>query len=483
MMAIGSMMVLISVMLLVPALTLVGWHPTRQRGQWGEQQLASRLNSLLRAVQARPLLVGLATVAFVAATASGISRLQVETDFTRNFRENSPIVQAYNTVETDLGGAGVWDVIVPAPENLNWNYVVRILKLEQRLRKEVTTPDDEGQPQAALKVLSMADAIIAGSPALLRTRSRLRRTIILSGCVASMTTHMPVVVESLHGEDTGTTDPLPSSDVEDSSAASSEADPVDADADADSTGTATSEVDDEQASEEAEQWYFRVMLRAVERQPAERKQQLIQQVTQISREEFPEAEVTGFFVLLTNLIGSIIRDQWLAFGVAMGGIFVTMLLAFLRPHYALIALVPNALPILMVTGLMGWLGLKINMGAAMIAAVSMGLSVDSSIHYLSSFLRARKSGKSVAASLSEVQQMVGRAMVFSTLALIIGFSVLATSQFIPTIYFGSLVSLTMLGGLMGNLIVLPLLLRLVTWDRATRSPPSDSPIESSGGDP
>ena len=125
---------------------------------------------------------------------------------------------------------------------------------------------------------------------------------------------------------------------------------------------------------------------------------------------------------------------------------------------AVVALVPNALPILIVTGLMGWLGLKINMGAAMIAAVSLGLSIDSSIHYLSTFRRARDEGRSLDDALAAAHQTVGRAMVFSTLALIVGFSVLCTSQFVPTIYFGVLVSLSMLGGLAGNLIVLPALL-------------------------
>ena len=63
-----------------------------------------------------------------------------------------------------------------------------------------------------------------------------------------------------------------------------------------------------------------------------------------------------------------------------------------------------------------------------------------------------------------MQQSVGQAVIFSTLALIVGFSVLVTSQFVPTIYFGALVSLAMLGGLAGNLIVLPLLLSWVERD-------------------
>jgi predicted RND superfamily exporter protein len=467
MMAIGSMMVLVSVVLVVPALTLAGWHPGRQRPLWGEQLLANRLSGVLNLVQRHPLAIAILATVFFAVTAAGAYRLEIETDFTRTFRAGSPIVRAYDTVETNLGGAGVWDVVLPAPETLNWTYLVKVLKLEQRLRDEVAVAGQDDSPQPAIKVLSMADAVVAGAPSLLRTRSRLRRTIILSGAVASLTAHMPVVGESLHGKD-----PEAAQAAELTQTQTAE-EPSRVQSGDGSAGESADATGDEPAAEPGDAsaasgpWYFRIMLRAVERQPAEQKRALIDQVTKVSREEFPEAEVTGFFVLLTNLISSIIRDQWLTFAVAMGGIGVTMCLAFLRPHYALIALVPNALPILTVTGLMGWLGLKINMGAAMIAAVSMGLSVDSSIHYLSSFLRARRSGFSVADSLAEVQQTVGRAMTFSTLALIIGFSVLATSNFVPTIYFGTLVSLTMLGGLLGNLIVLPLLLRLVSHQQPT----------------
>jgi len=136
---------------------------------------------------------------------------------------------------------------------------------------------------------------------------------------------------------------------------------------------------------------------------------------------------------------------------------------------ASIALVPNVMPILIVTGLLGWLGLKVNMGAAMIAAVSMGLSIDSSIHYITSFRRARAGGLAVGDALAVVNRSVGRAMIFSILALVVGFTTLATSEFVPTIYFGTLVSLTMLGGLAGNLVVLPLLLALLVRDKPAKA--------------
>jgi predicted RND superfamily exporter protein len=214
------------------------------------------------------------------------------------------------------------------------------------------------------------------------------------------------------------------------------------------------------------------MLRANERQSSQQKQQLIASATKISREVFPgseklaRAEVTGFFVLLTNLIDSMLRDQWLTFGIATAAIGLMMLFAFGSPVLALVALIPNVLPILVVTGLMGWLGIKINMGAAMIAAVSMGLSVDAEIHYITMFRRLRQQGQSVCDALHNVQQSVGRAVVFSTLVLIIGFGALCLSDFIPTVYFGALVTLAFVGGLLGNLVVLPLLLRLVIRDKS-----------------
>jgi hypothetical protein len=227
-------------------------------------------------------------------------------------------------------------------------------------------------------------------------------------------------------------------------------------------------------------YYFRIMLRSRERQPSAQKRELIRQVQAVCDEEFghrhngvgdngrdastmdeERPQVTGFFILLTRLIDSVVRDQWLTFGVATLAVGLTMIVAFRSVSLALVALVPNALPVFVVTGLLGWSGLKMNMGAAMIAAVTMGLSVDSSIHYIAAYLRHRGDEASVRHSLDAAHQGAGRAAVFSTLALVVGFSALCFSQFVPTIYFGVLVALAMLGGLAGNLVVLPLLLRMI----------------------
>jgi predicted RND superfamily exporter protein len=418
MMVLGSLVVLPAICLLTPALALVGSRADRPvRPGWGEQGLGRWLGASVAAVQARPLLVGGVTALVTVLAAAGAVRLEVETDFTRNFRPGSRLVQSYAFVETHLGGAGVWDVIVPAPPALDREFLARVRDLEAKLR-QITVPDAAtGEARPALtKVISLVDALDAVEA----------DNSLVAGLIAA----------ALRGE--GQPADMPKF-----------------------LATLRSTEPDAHG-----QGRLRIMLRARERQPARQKQALIAEVTRLAQEAFPPsersagAEVTGFFVLLTNLIQSMLRDQWSTFAVAALGIFVMLLVAFRSLKLSLIALVPNAAPIFVVMGLLGWSGLKINMGAAMIAAVSMGLSVDSSIHYLVAFRRARRAGATVAAALAQVQNSVGRAMIFSTLALIVGFAVLITSQFVPTIYFGALVSLAMLGGLAGNLIVLPL---LVSW--------------------
>ncbi|MFO0898903.1 MAG: MMPL family transporter [Pirellulales bacterium] len=412
MMALGSLLVMPAVILLVPGLGLAGKLDADPKPAWGEHWLDAGLRKLVGWVHHHPWPVALTTLGLTALFSIGILWLGVETDFTKNFRAGSPIVRSYDFVETRLGGAGIWDVIVPAPRQLDQAFLDKLARLEQRLRSDVVLTDAAGQKSPGLtKVLGLPD-VLAVIPAL--PGGVFAAALPVEPKVKMVEAQLPEVVRSLRGRDP----------------------------------------DDGQN-------YVRIMLRARERQTAENKQQLIADVTRIAREEFPQAQVTGIFVLLASLIDSLVRDQWLTFLVATTGIGIMLLIALRSFRLTVIALVPNVFPTLMVTGLLGWLGLKLNMGAAMIAAVSMGMSVDSAIHYLQDYLELRRKERPVRAALEAAHESAGRAMVFSTLALVVGFSALAMSEFIPTIYFGVLVSLTMLGGLAGNLVVLPLLLTIV----------------------
>ncbi len=220
---------------------------------------------------------------------------------------------------------------------------------------------------------------------------------------------------------------------------------------------------------------MRLVLRAKQREPSEVQLKLIETVGAWGREEFKDAKTTGLFVLLTFLIESLLRDQIISFFLTVAMVVVIMVLAYHNLRIALVSLVPNVFPILLVVGAMGWLGVPVNVGTAMIAAVSMGLTIDASIFYLYGYRKSRAEGRPLSEALRETHQGFGRALVFGTLALVVGFSVLAMSRFIPLVYFGVLVSLAMLGGLIGNLLLLPLLLPLVDKDP---KPPQPDPALS-----
>ncbi len=420
--SIGSVMVLVATALAVPFLALTGRFDADPRMAWGEGTLGRWLDGLVRGIVRHPLPILAVSLIAVGCAVAGMRRLQVETDFTRNFRATSPVVASYDMIESRLGGAGIWDVLVPAATPIDAATLAGLSRLEQRLRTEVTVPDAEGRPAAALtKVMSVADVLEAVSPVSLEQLESTKVGNWLVGrAVELLREQMPQMGRALIGRD----------------------------------------------SADGSTW-LRVTLRARERQPATAKRSIIEQVKGIVAEEYPggdghsAGEVTGFFVLLAQLVDRMLSDQWLTFALAAAGIFLLLAVGFRSPLLAAVALVPNTLPIFVVLGLLGWAGERINMGTAMIAAVSLGLSVDSSIHYIAAFRRRLTDGGACAAALETAHQTAGRAMIFSTLALVVGFLALTTSGFVPTVSFGWLSCLTLVGGLVGNLVVLPVLLALL----------------------
>ncbi|MFN6190539.1 MAG: efflux RND transporter permease subunit [Planctomycetia bacterium] len=421
--AVGALMVLVAAALAVPFLALTGRFDADPKRAWGEAALDLGLDRLVKRIVRQPgRILGL-SASLTALAVAGMAWLEVETDFTRNFRRSSAIVQSYNMVESRLGGAGVWDVLVPAGDTIDGAALSRLARLEHRLRDEVTATGPDGRPTPALtKVMSVADVLTAISPIALERLERTRLgNWLVTGAIQLLEDQLPQLGRTLIGRD----------------------------------------------PEDGSTW-LRIMLRARERQPAPAKRAIIDTVRRIVAEECPASagatggEVTGFFVLLAQLIDRMLADQWFTFLLAAAGIFALLAIAFRSVVIAAVALVPNALPIFVVLGLLGWAGARMNMGTAMIAAVSMGLSVDSSIHYIAAFRRRLTDGHAVEAALETAHQTAGRAMVFSTLALVVGFLALTTSGFIPTVSFGALSCLTLVGGLVGNLVILPVLLTLVT---------------------
>ncbi len=407
MMALAAGLIPVGMVLFLPVL-LVAWQSGDTcRTAWTPGKLRRALRrSALFVYRHRPLLTGLAGLILVFAV-MGSLRLEVESDFTKNFRRHSEIVHSYQQIEEHLGGAGMWDVLIPFTPPLSDSLIEKLRHLAADLR-EVEIDEDESTVRLS-KVFTIADVLDAFSSL---PGGGWSSWLPVGAKLGLLRTQSPRLVESLLH--------IPATPGEDA--------------------------------------YARIMLRAREQQSLPAKKGLRHEVERIVESHFPQARITGLYVLLSSLIDTILRDQWRALGIAGIGMTVMLVCAFRSPWLALIGLVPNAVPLLFVTGVMGWLGVKVNLGIAMIATVSIGLSVDSTIHYIHAFRRAVRQGESLVSAAVGAHETAGRALTYSTLCLVMGFSALITSEFMPTVYFGATVGLTMLGGLVGNLILLPLML-------------------------
>ena len=179
-------------------------------------------------------------------------------------------------------------------------------------------------------------------------------------------------------------------------------------------------------------------------------------------------EVTGLGVVVSASSHLLVRDQTKSIAISMGLIFGIVLLLFLSGRVGLVAIGTVLFPVIVNFGLMGWLGIRLSVATSLIASIAIGLAVDDIIHYLVRYSREFKKDLDKDRALRDTISAVGRPIIFTSLAISLGFSVLIFSHFAPTAIFGFLMMVTMSAALIGDLILLPSLmlhLELVTaWD-------------------
>lgn len=147
-----------------------------------------------------------------------------------------------------------------------------------------------------------------------------------------------------------------------------------------------------------------------------------------------------------------------------------MLFIFKRLKILWILLLPNLLPVILVIGVMGWLGLTIDMGVAIAGAIIIGVAVDDTIHFLVKYFDARKRGLSMEETFDEVLTYAGRAILFTTIVLSLSFSIFALSSFTPNQNFGVVTATALIIAVMIDLIYLPALLHLADKETNYRCP-------------
>ena len=135
-------------------------------------------------------------------------------------------------------------------------------------------------------------------------------------------------------------------------------------------------------------------------------------------------------------------------------------IALRGPVLAMLALLPTLLAVGLVLGLMGWLGIKLDMATALVASVALGLSVDDTFHCLLQFRRERARRGRSARACSPATRVTGPGVILSSLAVAVGFAALRLSEFIPFVNFGTMVCIATAGSTLGNLVLLPACLTL-----------------------
>jgi uncharacterized protein len=193
-----------------------------------------------------------------------------------------------------------------------------------------------------------------------------------------------------------------------------------------------------------------------------RRNELLQQINNDLQEKLglaPEDfQVNGVLVLYNNMLQSLFRSQIMTLGVVMLGIALMLVVLFRSVSLAIIGIVPNLLAAGIILGLMGLMNIPLDLMTITIAAITIGIAVDNSIHYIYRFREEYPKHQDYIITMHYCHANIGRAVFYTAITIIVGFSIMVMSNFIPTIYFGLLIALAMFIALLAVLTLLPKLI-------------------------
>ncbi len=174
--------------------------------------------------------------------------------------------------------------------------------------------------------------------------------------------------------------------------------------------------------------------------------------------ENDEYKLAGVLILFNNLLQSLFKSQILTLGIVMLGIFAMFFILFRNLSLSIIGVVPNFIAAFFILGIIGLMEIPLDMMTITIAAITIGIAVDNSIHYIYRFKEEFKKINDYNKTLDRCHSTVGIAILNTSITIVFGFSILVLSNFIPTIYFGFFTGLAMLLAMISVLTLLPKLL-------------------------
>ena len=209
----------------------------------------------------------------------------------------------------------------------------------------------------------------------------------------------------------------------------------------------------------------RINLRIIDSNKNLRRNELINKIQNdlenklnLNKDEF---KLAGVLILFNNLLQSLFKSQILTLGLVMVGIFIMFLILFKNLTLSFIGVVPNFIAAFFILGIIGLLGIPLDMMTITIAAITIGIAVDNSIHYIYRFKEEFSSNKNYESTLKLCHSTVGTAILNTSITIVFGFSILVFSNFIPTIYFGVFTGIAMLLAMISVLTLLPKLILII----------------------
>ena len=362
------------------------------------------------------------TLVIISLSIFGISKLEVENSFINYFKKNTEIYKGMKLIDDKLGGTTPLDIIIKFPKSKEenseneedwgdmeedndekyWFTKDKINKID-RVHKYLETLPAVGKVLSFSSIVEVATALNDG-----RALGTLEMGVLYSK-----------IPETIKKE---IVDPYIS--IKDSEA--------------------------------------RINLRIKDSLPNLRRNDLIEKIKYDMENklgfEKDEFKLAGVLILFNNLLQSLFKSQILTLGFVMIGIFAMFIILFKNIKLALIGVVPNFIAAFFILGIIGMLGIPLDMMTITIAAITIGIAVDNSIHYIYRFKEEFKKIKNYEKTVSYCHSTVGIAILNTSITIVFGFSILVLSNFIPTIYFGVFTGIAMLLAMLSVLTLLPALL-------------------------
>jgi predicted RND superfamily exporter protein len=427
MMTIGLSVTFLTSFILFPSILGMLPKATEKKPAKDEFQFTSKLASLTEKHGNKILML---TVILAAISTYGITRLEVENSFINYFSDSTEIYQGLRLIDEEMGGTTPMDII---------------LNLKKTADAEESDEDDEfGDMDDLFGAFAGEQEEIWFTPERMDTIKAVHDhldSFPAIGKVLSLASIIRVGEDINGGEFDAFELAIVSKNMPEEIKQS---------------------MIDPYVSEENNE--ARISIRILDSLKDLRRKELLEQikidlVEKIGLNE-DQVKITGILVLYNNMLQSLFKSQILTLGVVMAGIALMLVILFRSISLAIIGIIPNILAAAIILGLMGLFRIPLDMMTITIAAITIGIAVDNSIHYIYRFREELPKTGDYIKTMHYCHANIGKAVFYTAITIIIGFSILVLSNFIPTIYFGLLTALAMFIALFAALTLLPKLILL-----------------------